>query len=162
MTTERPYDKIIPLSKLLPLTSHPSTIRRLGVASALKNVSFTTSAHPSLLSPPLSILPYILLPLAAGADTYSESETEALPDDLQYLDESVKREADTRILKTHLETLLLLTSTREGRDVLREQGTYYVVRECHMAVEDEEVRDTCDRLVQVLMRDEEGEEKGVC
>ena len=59
---------------------------------------------------------------------------------------------------THLETLLLLTTTREGRDQLRQAGTYFVVRECHLAVEDEGVREGAERLVQVLMRDEEGEE----
>lgn len=57
----------------------------------------------------------------------------------------------------YLEALLLLCTEREGRDMLREMGGYYVVRECHLAVEDEEVREGCERLVQVLMRDEEGE-----
>ena len=62
------------------------------------------------------------------------------------------------MLVTNLETLLLLTTTREGRDRLREAGTYFVVRECHLAVEDEGVREGAERLVQLLMRDEEGEE----
>ena len=44
--------------------------------------------------------------------------------------------------------------------MLRSTGVYFVIRECHLAVEDEGVREGCERLVQVLMRDEEGEEKG--
>ena len=32
------------------------------------------------------------------------------------------------------------------------------MRECHAAIEDEGVRDACDRVVQVIMRKEEGEE----
>ena len=77
-------------------------------------------------------------------------------EDLQLLDNSVKRESEVQILKTHLETLLLLTTERESRDKLRNAGTYYIIRECHLAVKDEDVRDACERLVQVLMRDEEG------
>ena len=34
------------------------------------------------------------------------------------------------------------------------------MREAHLHVEDEGVREGCERLVQVLMRDEEGDEKG--
>ena len=69
----------------------------------------------------------------------------------------MKREPNTSILVTHLETLLLLTTTRAEREKLREAGCYFVVRELHLSVEDEGVREGCDRLVQVLMRDEEGE-----
>ena len=60
-------------------------------------------------------------------------------------------------MRTHLETLLLLTSTRDGRQEMRSRGVYFVVRELHLGVEDEGVREGCERLVQVLMRDEEGE-----
>ena len=34
-----------------------------------------------------------------------------------------------------------------------------MVRELHLAIEDEGVREGCERLVQLLMRDEEGEEE---
>ena len=115
--------------------------------------------HPVLLSSTgIDILPYILLPLA-GPEEFAESENDQLLEELQYLGEDKKREADKEIMKTHLETLLLLTSTREGRDELREKGVYLIVREVHLAVEDEGVREGCERLVQVLMRDEEGDTK---
>lgn len=158
MITPRPYDDIPPISKLLPFTTHTSHIRRLGVASTLKNISFTLPIHPTLLFPPLSALPFVLLPLTSGLDNYSEKETESLPDELQLLDPEVKREQDNTIIVTHLETLLLWTTTRKGRDFLRDHGTYHVIRECHLAVEEDDVRTGCDRLVQILMRDEEGEE----
>lgn len=80
-------------------------------------------------------------------------------EDLQLLPAEKRREQDKEILKTHLETLLLLTTTREGRDTLRKVKTYPVVRELHAATDDEEVREGADRLVQVIMRDEEGEGK---
>jgi hypothetical protein len=36
---------------------------------------------------------------------------------------------------------------------------YPIIKETHLQIEDEGVREACERLVQVLMRDEEGEEK---
>ena len=78
--------------------------------------------------------------------------------DLQLLPPDKVRDPDPAILITHLETLLLLTTTREARDLMRKVGVYPVVRECHAAVENENVRDAAERVVQVLMRKEEGEE----
>lgn len=79
--------------------------------------------------------------------------------DLQLLPPDKVRDPDPAILITHLETLLLLTTTREARDLMRKVGVYPVVRECHAAVENEDVRDAAERVVQVLMRKEEGEEE---
>lgn len=78
-------------------------------------------------------------------------------EDLQLLPADKKRETDHEILKTHLETLLLLTATRECRETLRKVKVYPVIRELHVDVEDDGVRESVDRLVQVLMRDEEDE-----
>lgn len=63
------------------------------------------------------------------------------------------------IMTTHLETLLLLSTTRHGRDVLRGSGLYPIIRETHLHVEDDDVRDACDRLVQLIKRDEEKAEE---
>ena len=92
-----------------------------------------------------------------GGEEYSLEEMEKLPEEVQLLEPDKEREKDLGIVKTHLETLCLLTTTREGREVVREMGVYPVVRECHASVEDEEVRELCDRFVQVVMRDEDGE-----
>ena len=81
---------------------------------------------------------------------------DSLPEICQYLGNEHVQEKDMQILKTHLETLFLL-STRGGRDgarLVKESGTYPVVRELHLDVEDEGVRRACERLVDVLMGDE--------
>lgn len=81
---------------------------------------------------------------------------DALPEACQYLSAEHARETDVAVLKTHLETLFLL-STRggvEGARLVRGAGTYPVVRELHLDVEDEGVRRGCERLVDVLMGDE--------
>ncbi|KAF1841908.1 DUF383-domain-containing protein [Cucurbitaria berberidis CBS 394.84] len=170
LTTPQEHDSnIIPITKIQVFTDHASHIRRLGVASTIKNVCFHVPAHPVLLSnlspdpslPPPSIganlLPYILLPLM-GPEEYSDEDTEGMLDELQLLEPDKEREKDVEIMKTHLESLLLLSTTKEGRAALRGVKVYPIVRECHLHTDDEGVREACDRVVQILMRDEEGEE----
>ncbi|KAH9877376.1 hypothetical protein IAQ61_002741 [Plenodomus lingam] len=173
LTTPSEHDSnIIPITKIQVFTDHASHIRRLGVASAIKNVAFHVPAHPVLMSnlnpdpnltPPsigANLLPYILLPLM-GPEEYPDEDTEGMLDELQLLEPDKERESDVEIVKTHLETLLLLCTTREGRDVLRKIKVYPIVRECHLHAEDEGVQEACDRVVQIIMRKEEGEEEDI-
>ncbi|KAL9620024.1 MAG: hypothetical protein Q9160_005402 [Pyrenula sp. 1 TL-2023] len=156
-TERQDYDGVVPITKLTVFTEHDSHVRRKGVASTIKNVAFEIPSHPSLFAEDeVNLLPYVLLPLA-GSEEFSEEESAAMPPDLQLLPPDKARDADKDILVTHLETLLLLTTTREGREVMREKKVYPIVRETHLHVEDDEVREACDRLVQMLLRDEEGE-----
>lgn len=92
---------------------------------------------------------------------------DALPDVCQYLGSEHVREKDVGILKIHLETLFLLCTRGgarreqegegkgwergEGKRLVKEMGTYPVIRELHLEVEDEGVRRGCERLVDVLM-----------
>ncbi|PYH78688.1 DNA-binding protein HGH1 [Aspergillus uvarum CBS 121591] len=158
-TSRQEYDDVVPVTKLTVFTEHKSTIRRKGVASTIKNVAFDVPFHPTLLSEDeANILPYILLPIT-GPEEYAEEEALEMLPDLQLLPPDKQRDTDTSIIVTHIETLLLLTTTREGRDRMRAVQVYPIIRECHLHVNNEDVRDACDRLVQVLMRDEEGEDK---
>ncbi len=81
---------------------------------------------------------------------------EALPEVCQYLGSEHVREGDVEILRIHLETLWLLATRGgvEGGRLVRGGGTYPVVRELHLEVEDEGVRRGCERLVDVVMGDE--------
>jgi predicted DNA-binding protein YlxM (UPF0122 family) len=155
------YDDVVPITKLTVFTDeHKSHIRRKGVASTLKNVCFETTAHGFMLSESgANILPYVLLPLA-GNEELSGEDTEGMLADLQLLQPDKERDSDPEILVTHLETLLLLTTGREGRDTMRRVKVYPIIRECHLHFEKESVRDACDRLVQVLLRDEVDEGEG--
>lgn len=82
--------------------------------------------------------------------------------ELQYLGPEQQRESNPEILAGLLEVLYLLVvkgDDREAKETVRAAGTYYVVRELHLAVENESVREGCERLVQVLMQEEgEGDE----
>lgn len=158
-TSRQEYDGVVPVTKLTVFTEHKSTIRRRGIASTIKNVAFDIPFHPTLFSEDdANLLPYILLPIM-GPEEFSEEDSMEMLPDLQLLPPDKRRDSDNNILTTHLETLLLLTTTREGRDKMREIKVYPIIRECHLHVDDDGVREACDRLVQVLMRDEEGEGK---
>ncbi|KAI2617554.1 DUF383-domain-containing protein [Hypomontagnella submonticulosa] len=153
------YDGIVPLTKLKVFTEYKSDVRRKGVASTIKNVAFDVPSHPLFLSEDdVNILPYILLPIM-GNEEYDEDEMMSMLPDLQLLPPDKQRDADPNIIQTHVETLLLLSSTREGRDQMRDVKVYPIVRETHLRVDHEGVRDACERLVQVLMRDEADPEK---
>ncbi|KAJ5772026.1 Oligopeptide transporter OPT superfamily [Penicillium odoratum] len=156
-TTRQDYDGVVPITKLTVFTEHKSDIRRKGVASTIKNVAFDIASHPMLFAEEeANLLPYLLLPIA-GPEEFPDDEMALMLPDLQLLPPDKQRESDPTILTTHLETLLLLTTTPEGRAQMRAVQVYSFIRECHLNVEDEDVREACDRLVQVLMRDEEGE-----
>ncbi|KAI0630607.1 DUF383-domain-containing protein [Trametes polyzona] len=157
-----------PLSKLLAFTEHKDTIRRGGVASTIKNCAFHTPAHRALLSsesekvtvppstvaaPGIDILPYVLLPLA-GPEEFDLEDQELLPAALQFLPPTKKREPDPVIRLTHVETMLLLCTTRWGRDYLRTHGVYEVIRALHENEEVEKIAEHVERLVNLLKRDE--------
>ncbi|SPJ81534.1 related to FAM203 family protein C1020.12c [Fusarium torulosum] len=154
---EQSYDKVIPLNKIKVFTEHKSDIRRKGVASTIKNLAFEVSSHPAFLSEDeIDILPYILLPIM-GNEEYDDDDSMDMLPDLQLLPPDKKRDSDNQNVQTHVETLTLLTSSREGRDLMRRVKVYPVIRETHLRVNDEGVQEACERLVQVLARDEEGE-----
>ncbi|PHH92812.1 hypothetical protein CDD83_4971 [Cordyceps sp. RAO-2017] len=156
--TPQPYDGVIPLTKLKVFTEHKSDVRRRGVANTIKNVAFDLPSHPSFLSETgINILPYILLPIT-GSEEYDVDDTMAMLPDLQLLPPDKKRDADSTIVLTHVETLMLLATTRQGRELMREVKVYPIIRETHLRVDHDGVRDACERLVQLLMRDEEPDE----
>ncbi|SGZ57488.1 CIC11C00000000032 [Sungouiella intermedia] len=153
--TEQAYDEVVPISKLLVFTEkYDSKIRREGVASTIKNSLFDVDRHSTLVSDDkINLLPYLLLPIA-GPEESDEDDMFNLPDELQLLPPDKKRDPVDSIIGTHLESLLLLCTTRGMREHLREKSVYPLVRELHKSADSEEVTDLCDRLVQMLMRDE--------
>ncbi|KAJ4389981.1 Protein hgh1 [Gnomoniopsis smithogilvyi] len=152
------YDAVIPLTKLKAFTQHQSEIRRKGVASTIKNAAFDVPSHPSFFSrEEIDIFPSILLPIV-GSEEYDPEEIAAMLPELKSLPPDKERESDPTIVQTHVETLMLFTTTRTGRDHMRDIKVYPLIRETHLRLKDEGVRIACERLVQVLMLDDEVEE----
>lgn len=156
--TEQKYDGVVPISKLLVFTEmYDSKVRREGVASTIKNSLFEVEAHVNLLDEDgVNILPYLLLPIATSEDAnLDEEELFKLPDELQLLPDDKRREPIEEIICVHLESLLLLCSTKSAREYLRSKSVYPLIRELHKNSNNDKVQEICDRIVQMLMRDED-------
>ncbi|KAK6491306.1 protein HGH1-like protein [Huso huso] len=125
------------------------------VASCMQCFFFLSppACHEWLLSDAVDILPFLLLPLA-GPEELSEEENEGLPVDLQYLPEDKRREKDPDIRNMLIETMLLLTSTKAGRQILKKKNVYPIMREFHKWEKEPDVIVSCEKLVQVLIGDE--------
>ncbi|NXF89968.1 HGH1 protein, partial [Eubucco bourcierii] len=144
------------VQRLLPFTQYrDSVIHRRGIVGALRNCCFQYEDHEWLLSEEVDILPFLLLPLA-GPEELSEEETERLPVDLQYLPLDKQREEEPDIRKMLLEAIMLLTATKAGRHLVRDKGTYVVLRELHHWEQHQEVLVACEKVIQVLIGDEPG------
>ncbi|CAM2107174.1 unnamed protein product [Caretta caretta] len=142
------------VQRLLPYTQYEaSAIRRGGVIGTLRNCCFEYKYHEWLLGAEVDLLPFLLLPLA-GPEEFPEAEMERLPVDLQYLPQDKQREKDPDIRKMLLEAVLLLTATKAGRQLVKEKGTYLVVRELHQWETEPDVLAACEKLIQVLIGDE--------
>ncbi|KAJ1306884.1 hypothetical protein OPQ81_007869 [Rhizoctonia solani] len=156
------------LAKLLSFTEHPDTIRRGGVASTLKNCAFHAPAHMAMLKPEdetvtippspdkgkgMNLLSFLLLPLA-GPEEFDLEDMDKLPASIQFLPDTKKREPDQFIRLTHVETLLLLCTTRPAREFMRVNGVYEVVKKMHEVEKNISVMEHIGRLVNLLKRDE--------
>ena len=102
------------VQRLLPFTEYSkSHVARGGVVGCLRNLSFSPASHPWLMGPKVDLVPRLVLPLAGPTpDDLTEEEIEALPLDLQYLDDDKKVEEDLDIRTMLLETLNQLCATR--------------------------------------------------
>ena len=154
-------DQSLRLSKIVVFTEHPDPIRRGGVISTIKNcchhANATGAGFQVLLDPDLELLDYILLPLS-GSEDYTEEEMEGMSEALQLLEPSKKRESDARLRLMLVESLLLLTATPHTRNHLRSVKVYPVVRKMHLSESNDDIKEMIERLVNMLMRDEETNE----
>ncbi|KAL5036167.1 Protein hgh1 [Batrachochytrium dendrobatidis] len=154
-------DQTLRMSKLVVFTEHKDVIRRGSVVSAIKNCCFGASVaqhgEDVLFSDELNLLVYILLPLS-GPEDYTTEEMEGMPDELQLLEPEKKREPDSKIRLMLVEIILLLTSTRFGRDRMRALQVYQVIKKLHLIERDEAIQSVIEEIVNMLMRDEASQE----
>lgn len=105
--------------------------------------SMTVATPPSNIEAPgVGVLPYILLPLA-GPEEFDLEDQEKLHEALQFLPPTKTREPDQTLRLTHVESLLLLCHTRWGRDFLRDNGVYEIIRVAHENETVDKVRTRC-------------------
>ncbi|KAL8900051.1 MAG: hypothetical protein Q9192_001263 [Flavoplaca navasiana] len=156
------------LTTFTPHTSPPTLPLplRLGSTSTIRNALLSVPS-PLEIIPPLIpyIIPPLLLPLIGSDPAFSDSETDILPPELQLLGPEHKQETDLQVLNNIVESLFLICA-RGGdaaKKAVKDMGAYPVVREVHVGVEDEGIRESVERVVQLLMADEveEGNDEAV-
>eukprot|EP01029_Cantina_marsupialis_P008138 TRINITY_DN193_c0_g2_i2.p1 TRINITY_DN193_c0_g2~~TRINITY_DN193_c0_g2_i2.p1 ORF type:complete len:487 (+),score=183.84 TRINITY_DN193_c0_g2_i2:1-1461(+) len=140
-----------------------NVIRRRGIASCLRNCCFNEEYREHFLSKDLNLVESILWPLM-GPETLTDDEKKELSPTLLRFGPFKRREQDPVVRRLLVEVIGFLTGFREGREMLRGMGIYYVLRELHKVIEsighentpDEE--QTCEKinqLVQVIHLDED-------
>jgi Domain of unknown function (DUF384)/Domain of unknown function (DUF383) len=138
----------------VPTRDRNCSFYKQGHQAILTPESQSALVPPSNLSAPgIDALQHILLPLA-GPEEFDLDAQEQLPEALQFLPQTKRREPDAVLRLTHIETLLLLCTTLWGRDYLRTHGVYEVVRALHEQDTSEAVSEHVERLVNMLKRAE--------
>lgn len=152
LTEENPH---IPLIKILPFCNYElSNIRRGAAIGTIRNLSFDADFHDFLISHDLELLTYLLTPIM-GNEEYCDEEMDTLPISLQYLPKEKQRDNDVDIRRMILETLNKLCLRRNGREFLRENGVYYILREYHKWEKDPKVRLSCENVIDILIQKED-------
>ncbi|XP_023945539.1 protein HGH1 homolog [Bicyclus anynana] len=145
----------IPLKKLIPFCNYvDSVIRRGGAVGTVRNLSFDTSYHEFLLSEDLDLLTYILPPIMGGEE-YDDEEMEKLPVACQYYPTEKVRDNDEDIRRMIIETLNKLCAKKHGRETLRNNGVYYVLREYHKWEKNPAVLLACENVIDILIQKED-------
>ncbi|OQV16312.1 High mobility group protein DSP1 [Hypsibius exemplaris] len=147
-------DSRLVIQRLLPFmdTKFPLAVRG-AVMRLVRNCTFDSEFHQWLLGPKVSLLSYLLLPLA-GPEEFDEEDTDKLPVDLQFLPAEKTREPDADLRVVLLESLLQLCCTEFGRHFLRDHGGYLILREFHKWETNPAVRYACENAVDPLISDE--------
>lgn len=152
LTDENPH---IPLIKLLPFCNYErSSIRRGGAIGTIRNLCFDPEFHSIILNPELDLLTFLLTPIIGNED-YPDEEMDQLPIALQYLPQEKQRDRDVDVRKMVLETLNKLCIKKFGREVLRNNGVYYIMREYHKWEKDAKALLACENVVDILIQKED-------
>lgn len=143
------------LQRIIPFMEYKGAKgRRSSIIAAIHNCCFEKENHLWLMGEDVDIVPRLLLPIA-GPDVYTIEENDTLPVDLQYLPEDKEREPDTEIRKLILESLMQLCITRSGREIMRSQNIYLILKEHHKWEKDRQCIMLNEDLVNLLVRTEE-------
>ena len=122
------------LKKLLPELHSPSLVRRQGIARVLRNVCFERQKTMWMVTDSDINLLYHIMKRFGCPEPLKENEY-----DEQYPElygEAASREPDISVRKTLVDCLVLVaSSSRKARDIMRKRKVYPLVREMHSDTE---------------------------
>lgn len=147
----------LPLAKIVPQIVFESVTRRAGVVATVKNTLFEVNYHEKVIES--GAIEYIMVALK-GPESLDEEDTAKLPEIVRSeMGSDKKREDDPNRQLILVECLLLLSSSKVGRQALRDRSAYFIIRELHLATQNVGVQDACERFVNMVMRGDPEEPK---
>jgi len=136
---------------IVSLLDEEETILRLGAASLLRNLAMDTSAHSHLVDH--DFIAYALVPLIFGGDAPDEDDLDGAPEKVRLASRAAAKssergaEPELEVRVALVEALLLLCKSDEGREALKKQRAYPVLRNLHRNEENERVREIIESIV---------------
>eukprot|EP01122_Echinamoeba_exundans_P000316 TRINITY_DN10285_c0_g1_i1.p1 TRINITY_DN10285_c0_g1~~TRINITY_DN10285_c0_g1_i1.p1 ORF type:complete len:423 (+),score=100.99 TRINITY_DN10285_c0_g1_i1:64-1332(+) len=135
-----------------------SPVRKRGVLAMLRNCLFEKDHHGQFLDPELDFLSFLLMPIRGNEVFSEEKDTVGMPRRLLNVSQQKIRDPDIETRRMVVDCLILLTSTKQGRQYLKDNKAFPIVREYDKNEEDEELSMTIYKLVHVLLLDDPEDE----
>ncbi|EAL68932.1 armadillo-like helical domain-containing protein [Dictyostelium discoideum AX4] len=144
--------------EILPLVRHENVIKRRGILGIIRNCCYSEQHHDYLISPEVDILTKLCLPIR-GNDKLDDDDLVGLHIDLHNSSLPIgnERDQDRECRKMVVESLIFLTGTKKGRVSMRTAKIYPILRNLFNFETEEELRDNVEKVVELIIRDEEGD-----
>lgn len=155
-------DGLQAIKQLITLVTAEDPVLRRGAVLTLRNCCFDTSRH-DLLMKSTHLVDTFLQRLIGPEGIESPEDFADLSTRLQDVintshepgNEPLERETEDDVRRGIVDTLVILCTTRPGREGLREHNTYGVVKVYHPTESNEEISEVVFKLVDMLLADEE-------
>lgn len=138
-------------------------MRRGGSVSTLKNCLFETSHHEAILEcddEEDRFLANMVGLLASPKSVFDDEELEEMVLDIQLEYRHSEAEPDATIRCMVMESLIILGHSLYGREKMRSKKIYPILREWHKQEPEETLKELLEKVVELIIRDESGEETG--
>jgi|MDTB01.1.fsa_nt_gb hypothetical protein len=134
-----------------------NVVRRKGAVGAIRSCLFDSEVHWWMVHE-AKVMYHILFPLVPNVP-FEEKDKEGMDPRLWLAAEDKEKvyEPDATVRKMLLECIVLLCQKKDMRYTLRSMRVYPIVRALDLEQEDEAVNEVIFEIVNLLMRDEEGE-----
>ena len=144
---------------LLKELRSPNVVRRRGCSCAVRNCLFSIDHHDFFMTQD-GVIEQLLRPLLGPEGLEDEEEDDLTPELVSILHSgNLEREPDDSVRRSIVDALLMLATTRKGRDKLKERNAYQVIKVYHTTEDNEETSDQVFKLVDMLLMDEDEHER---
>lgn len=124
----------------------------------LRNCLFEKEHHVQFMAVEMDFLSFLLMPIRGNEVFSEEKDSVGMPRRLLNVSSEKIRDPDLETRRMVVDCLILLTGTKTGRNFLKDNKVFPIVREFDKHEEDEELSMTIYKLVHVLLLDDPEDE----